>query len=69
MLVLPCIPTGFTLFVHLQFVYFFNCWLVIAGSDGSGKTLALSQVVWYCAKTNWICVHVPSGQCGSHGGV
>ena len=54
------IPTGFAL--CLQYVCIFNCWFVSAGDDGSGKTLALSQVVWYCAKTNWICVHVPSGQ-------
>ena len=28
--------------------------------------MALSQVMWYCAKTNWICLHVPSGQLGTH---
>jgi hypothetical protein len=33
---------------------------LLYGSDGNGKTMALLQMLWYCAQADWICVHVPS---------
>jgi hypothetical protein len=48
--------------VNVSLLVMFSLTSTLDGEKGTGKTLSLCHVIHFCAKHDWLILHIPDGK-------